>query len=345
MVVDDDPVVEIDRPFPLRTIDVDAVPVEDIEAELRPQKTFLSVARGWFNALIILGLLAAYPVLVVMSSDVGDKSFPDVDRADWTAPWAGGASMLMEKHFGELGWASDAPSWAPMARLTAKPAYQTAMAESVGEYINLMQRQTVGAGTQDADLSAAARLASVNSTGVQMRAARDALVSYDRRLRRRGAQPVSDLTQLASQLSLVESWATRSQGELTLTSETLGGSPMDENATIAVYKAKGRAMAAYTFIETMLWPEDSKAVTARNNALAAWKAAAEFHPLVVLNGSPDGSFFGNHAASMGFLINQAQKATADYRAALAIPAPAAPVVAEAAPAPAPAATTPARTTK
>jgi hypothetical protein len=76
------------------------------------------------------------------------------------------------------------------------------------------------------------------------------------------------------------------------------------------------------FLDTMHWPEDAKAAAARNAALAAWKLAAEFHPLVVLNGSPDGSLFGNHSASMGFLLNQAQKATADYKALVAAAIPA-----------------------
>jgi hypothetical protein len=92
---------------------------------------------------------------------------------------------------------------------------------------------------------------------------------------------------------------------------------------VAVYATKGRAIAAYIFLETMHWPEDAAAAAARNAALAAWKSAAEFHPMVVLNGSPDGSLFGNHSTSMGFLLTQAQKATADYKAlvAQAIPAP------------------------
>ena len=71
-------------------------------------------------------------------------------------------------------------------------------------------------------------------------------------------------------------------------------------------------MAAYIFIDTLTWPGSDKAAAARKTALEAWKTAAEFHPLVVLNGSPDGSVFGNHAASMGFLVGQAQKATGTY---------------------------------
>lgn len=334
MRVEKEPVVEIETPFPLRkieTIDIDAAPVLANEDHPLPRKSFLSIVRGWAIGLGLLAVLAAYPVMVVLGSDVGDREMVSIDRAQWTAPWAGGASVLMERHFSQLGWASDAPRWAPMARLTAKPAFQTAVAESVGDYIGLMHRQAVGKDAEDADLSAAARLVTAGSTGVQLRAARDALMSYDRRLRRRGVQPVATPEQIAGQLGLIESWATRSQSELKMTAQSQGLLPIDESATVAVYKAKGRAVAAYAFLDTMLWPEDPKAAAARTAALNAWKAAAQFHPLVVLNGSPDGSLFGNHATSMGFLVGQAQQATEAYRAAVAAASPAK-AVADAAPA-------------
>jgi len=279
--------------------------------------------------------------MVVLGSDVGDDRIgSNVDRTRWTAPWAGGAASIMEDQFGKLGWAADAPEWAPMGRLTAKPAYQAALAQSIGEYITLMNRHAVALGVSDPDLEAATRLVSINSTGVQVRAARDALVSYDRRLRRKGVATSETSADLAAQLSLIESWAVKSQADVARTSQTLGGSPLDENATVAVYAAKGRAMAAYTFIDTMHWPEDAKSIAARNAALATWKAVASFHPLIVLNGSPDGSLFGNHPSSMGFLLAQAQTATADYLALVGAPPPVVAVTAvtavEAAPSVAPA---------
>jgi hypothetical protein len=321
MVVVEDPVVEIDAPFPLRTINVTPDAIDEFEPEREiHRKSFGEHVRGWLLLIFGLTALAAYPTLMVLSSDVGDRRIASlVDRTQWTAPWAGGAATLMEKHFSALGWASDASDWTPMARLTAKPALQRAMAEAVGEYITLKAQDAAATGQPDSDLSAAARLINVSSTGVQLRAARDALVNFDRRERRRGAVADSDPARLAAQLRLVEAWATRSQGEIARSAAMLGSSPIDGGATAAVYSAKGRAQAAYVFIETMHWPEDGKAVAARGAALSAWKSAAEFHPLVVLNGSPDGSLFGNHAASMGFLMGQAQKATADYLAAIEAP--------------------------
>lgn len=311
-------VVEIDAPFPLRTINVTPDAIEAIDAyEEAPRKSFGAHARGWLRLAAALVVLGAYPTMVVMASGVGDHKLAGlVDRAQWTAPWAGGAAALMERHYAHLGWASDAADWTPMARLSAKPALQQALGESLGEYITLMSQDAAASGRSDNDLSAAARLVNFNSTGVQMHAARDALLNFDRRERRRGAVDDSTPAKLTTQLQLVDTWGARSQADIARVSAMTGGGLIDRSATQAVYAAKGRAQAAYVFIETMHWPEDAKSVAARNAALNAWKAAAEFHPLLVLNGSPDGSLLGNHAASMGFLIAQARKATSDYLAAI-----------------------------
>ena len=324
--------VEIETPFPLRTIEPDTIEGELTEIEEPapeedelPARSFFQIVRFWFNVAIVAVALSAYPILTILGADVGDRNTANlVDRTRWSAPWAGGAATLMEKHFNELGWASDSPGWAPMKRLTAKPAYQSAMAGAVGEFLTLANKQAAAGGSEDPDLAAASRLVTAASTGVQLRASRDALVNYDSRQRRRALSRISTPAELVAQLALIDSWAVKSQADITASASMLGGSPFDEAATVAVYSSKGRAMAAYVFLDTMHWPEDAKTAAARNTALAAWKSTAEFHPLVVLNGSPDGSLFGNHSASMGFLLTQAQKATADYKALVeqAIPAPA-----------------------
>jgi hypothetical protein len=337
VVVEEEPaeeaVSEIETPFPLRKIEPDVIEGEltevdpDRVADERSGRSFFRTVRVWLNGAAIVAVLAAYPVMTVVASDVGDSPTSGLmDRTRWTAPWAGGAATLMERHFNELGWASDAPAWSPMARLTAKPAYQSAMAGAVGEFLTLAHSQAAVRGMDDADLAAAARLVTQDSTAVQLRAARDALVNHDRRLRRRATAVIATPQHLAEQLGLIDAWAVTSHAEIAASASVLGGSPFDEIATVAVYAAKGRAMAAYVVLDTMHWPESADAAAARSVALAAWKDAARFHPLVVLNGSPDGSVFGNHAASMGFLIGQAQKATADYRALVGAPAAAAPGV-------------------
>ncbi|MDP3495562.1 MAG: hypothetical protein Q8R82_20850 [Hyphomonadaceae bacterium] len=335
VVVDEEPaadtVAEIEKPFPLRKIEPEDANI--IEGELTEpadhhddddhhEKTFFGHVRFWFNATVIVAAIGAYPAMVVASSDVGDHSIGGVvNRSDWTAPWAGGVSALMEKHFNELGWAADAPGWSPMARLTAKPAYQSAMASSLGDFIKLTNAQAVAAGRPDQDLEAASRLVSSASTGIQLQAARDALTNYDRRLRRRDVSSVSTSSQVSAQLGLIASWALASQEEIAASAKAVGGNPIDEDATRAVYSAKGRAAVAYTILASLQWPETPAAAKAREAALEAWKSAARFHPLIVLNGDPDGSLFGNHATSMGFLLGQAQKATNDFLTTSASVAP------------------------
>jgi hypothetical protein len=316
-----------DKPFPLRRIE--AEPIDVIEAELvtpaadehehadAHHPTFFQRVGFWLKATAIVAALGAYPAMVVAASDVGDRDLASlVDRSQWAAPWAGGAAVLMQQHFEQLGWASDAEAWEPMARLTAKPAYQEAMAHSLGAVLALANAQSIAEKRPDADLEAAARLVSGDSSGVELRAARDALVNYDRSLKRRDVEITTSPDMLQGQIGLMDVWATQSQAAILASSGSIGGNPMDEDATRAIYTAKGQAVVAYVMLEALDWPQTPAAVAARAKAAQAWKAVAEFHPLVVLNGDPDGSVFGNHPAAVGFLLTQAQAATAALKAEL-----------------------------
>jgi hypothetical protein len=339
VVVEDEPetqtVSESDRPFPLRKLDVESEDIveghiseyddaADDHTHVDPPKTFFQHVRFWFNATAIIALLGAYPALTIAGSDVGDRNFENlINRAEWSSPLVGGVATLMEQHFDQLGWASDAEAWEPMARLTAKPAYQAAMADALGDVIRLANTQVIAAGHSDVDLDAAARLVKEDSTGIQMRAARDALVNYDRRLRRRDALTEMTQADVLGQVALLTGWAATSQQQLITSSASIGGSPMDEEATRAVYAAKGRAAVAFLALDAMKWSESADATKARNAAMAAWREVAKFHPLIVFNGDADGSVFGNHPAAISFLIGRAEVATQAFEAAVKASAPAA----------------------
>jgi hypothetical protein len=330
-----DTVSESDRPFPLRKLDVEsediveghiAEPEDDTDdhVHIDPPKTFFQHVRFWFNATAIVALLGAYPALTVAASDVGDRDFENlINRAEWSSPLVGGAATLMGQHFDQLGWASDAEAWEPMARLTAKPAYQAAMADALGDVIRLANTQAIAAGHPDVDLDAAARLVKEDSTGIQLRAARDALVNHDRRMRRRDALTEMSPQDVFAQVSLLDGWASASQQQIITSSASIGGSPMDEEATRAVYAAKGRAVVAFLMLDAMKWQETPELAKLRNTAMAAWRDVAKFHPLVVFNGDPDGSLFGNHPAAMSFQIARAETATQAFEAAVKAIVPAA----------------------
>lgn len=331
-----DTVSESDRPFPLRKLDVESEDIveghiteayddaEDHDVHIDPPKTFLQHVRFWFNTAAIVALLGAYPALTIAASDVGDRDFENlINRAEWSSPLVGGVATLMEQHFDQLGWASDAEAWEPMARLTAKPAYQASMADALGDVIRLANAQAIAAGHPDIDLDAAARLVKEDSTGIQMRAARDALVNHDRRLRRRDALTEMSPQDVFAQVSLLAGWASASQQQIIASSASIGGSPMDEEATRAVYTAKGKAVVAFLMLDAMKWRETPELAKLRNTAMSAWREVAKFHPLVVFNGDPDGSLFGNHPAAMSFQIARAETATQAFVEAVKETVPAA----------------------
>lgn len=288
----------------------------DIEDEVHGP-TFLGRLKLWGGLAAGIAALAAYPAMVVAESDTGDREvIASLEPSEWTAPWAGAAAGLMQIHFDSAGWAVDAPQWAPAARLTAKPALQSAVAESLGEFLTLKSREATVAGERDVDLEAAARLLTGASTGVQMRAAFEALVSHDQRARRYAAAAAAPDGDALSELALIGQWASRSQSELAAAAAQ-GQDIIDAGATRAVYSAKGRAQAAYALIRAIGVHDDDRLEATREAALDAWRAVASFDPLLVLNGAPDSPLLGNHAASLGFLVTHAEAATASYRAAAA----------------------------
>jgi hypothetical protein len=291
-------------------------PRDDEIFAARPPAAHNPVQRRWLTSAVALGALATYPAMVVAASSIGESRPVESERGQWTLAWAGAAVDLLQPQYQTHGWASDAPEWSPMARLTAKPAFQSALAETVGEFLALKAGPD---GTGDAgrgDLAAAVRLLDADSTGVQLRAAVDALRSHDDRRRRLGAPDDGRGPMALATLNLVDDWAEVSKLDLAEVAATASGSPLDRTATEAVYAAKARARSALAFVSTLDWPEDPDVRTARTEALDAWRAAAEFHPLLVFNASPEATFFGNHPSAMGFLVERAQAATHDYAVAL-----------------------------
>jgi hypothetical protein len=283
--------------------------------------TFLGRLRLLGGIAAGVAALAAYPAMIVLESDTADKAvIAAAEPSDWTAPWAGAAAQLMEIHFDEAGWAIDAPQWAPAARLTGKPALQAAVAQSLGEFLTLKSREAALSGQRDSDLEAAARLLTAESTGVQMRAAYEALVSHDQRSKRYAAAAASPEGDAISELTLIAQWASASQSELAVAASDRD--IVDGGVTRAVFSARGRAQAALLLIRAIGVHDDDRLQESRETALEAWRNVARFDPLLVLNAAPDSPLLGNHAAALGFLVTRAEDATHAYRQAAARLAPA-----------------------
>lgn len=265
-------------------------------------------ARALGVGLILSLAVAVYPVMMMVSSRVGDRSLSGlVDQTKWTSRWAGAAAGLIERQYLELGWAPDAHWLSPASHLTAKPAFQRALSSAVGEYIAVMADLSSESGGADQDLIAASKLIGPASNAAQLHAGRQALISFDRRLRRRGEVPAPGEGQIR-QLKTFETWAREGRRGVTHLAEKSSG-VVSRDATVAVYSAKARAQAAFVFLDAMEMGQTPDVMIARQSALDAWREAARFRPLIVLNGSSEGSIWGNHAVTMGFLLGEAETAT------------------------------------
>ena len=279
-------------------------------------KRFKNPGRRLWIALACLVAVGFYPAMMVVSSQVGDRNLSGiVDQTRWTSRWAGSAAGLIERQYTDLGWTPDAHWLSPAAHLTAKPAFQQALSSAVGEYVALMAEMSGEASAEgsDRDLIAASRLNTASSNVAQLHAGRQALVSYDRRQRRGGgADRLAD--KQARQIELIRIWALEGRRDIARLTDRSPPGVVSRDATVAVYSAKARAQAAFVFLEAMEISQDADLTDARRRALEAWGDAARFRPLLVLNGSSEGSVWGNHAVSMGFLLVEAESATADLLA-------------------------------
>ena len=122
---------------------------------------------------------------------------------------------------------------------------------------------------------------------------------------------MSDADQIVGQLSLFVKWAEASSEELRSVHLLASGWPLDDDSVVAFYRARARGYLAHRLIDAMDL-SGAHASPGRAAALSAWRRVAEFEPLFVMNGSPDGVLFTSHAAAMNLRLADAIAATRAY---------------------------------
>ena len=273
----------------------------------------------WIAPVIIASLFAVYWLLTLLSNKIDDDlTFPENVRQTWSSPWAGVSASILGREYEVNGWSPSAAEWTPSARLTAKPTWQTALAESLGAHAGLAAQQAESTeGEVDADLSTASRLLTGSVNPSELRAAREALLSYDGRVRRHTISGAVSAEHFAERLVLMADWAKSSNRELMDVFHTADGFPLDDHAVVSVYRARARAYVSHRLISAMDTHYRDEIQPYREAALRSWARAAEFSPLFIINGAPDSMFFTSHAASMRALLLEANEATLAYASALA----------------------------
>ncbi len=314
---DDDQVEDvISNPLALRRGRGDLVPVSEETLHLAQVRhrwlRRIQAGLGLLVSIVFL-VVGGYLFSVIKANRIGDDlTFPQDLRQVWSSPWAGVSAMIVDREMLENGWSPEAPEWAPVSRLTAMPAYQSALVEAIGQHTALASQQTTKDQDPDPDLQAAARLLTGSVNTAELRAAREALASYDGRVRLHKVEDVVLPSEFADRLDLMADWSAQSGRELLEIFNSAKGVPLDDSAVMAVYRGRARAYLAHRLIWSMNEPYGIETREARDYALRSWEKAARFEPLVVLNGGREALVFPSHAAAMRALLMEAETATRNY---------------------------------
>ncbi len=300
--------VELEQPFPFREV------ADNDLASDQPSKPKFKLSQSLRRALIAFGLLVAalaYPASVIMATKLGGPLMaPDNLRQNWSVQWVGVGVHLITQEMQENGWAPGAQSWKPEARLTAKPAYQSALMQALGSYASLVSSQSGPEG--DSDLNTVGRVLAGRIGVDEVRAARTALESYDARVRIHRASSDLSAKHFAERILLTADWTKASSKELITLNRTTDD-VLSEKVSAAVYRARARGAAAFSLLSVQadgFRAHDIEPL--RLEALNALEKIANFEPFFVLNGAPDGSVAPSHVAGMYFLLAQAEVALEAY---------------------------------
>jgi hypothetical protein len=276
-------------------------------------------------------LLIYYPVGALWVNKIDD------DPAFDTGPVAPGASnavamaaALIDREVNQNGWPANDPFFLPGSVLDNMPNYQTGIIQALGRFTVEMVDQigrTRGSSQADPDLDKAAgllkyapnvwifdpstSLAPTASSESQYRAARRALLAYNEKLmsnkavfERRTDNLLATLDRFAADIGSVSAIIDQQISDHS-------GDFIDFHADDVFYNAKGK-MYAYALLFRALGRDFSKVIQDRD-LTDAWKQteqslmeAGSLHPLVIMNGRPNGMLVPNHLAVEGFYLMRAR---------------------------------------
>jgi hypothetical protein len=301
---------------------------------LRLPRPSLAGTGRWAGRLVL-----AILILIVLYYSLGALIVHDVDDDPaFAAPAepAGGsravaiAAALIGREVDDHEWVANDPFFLPGAVLDNMPNYQQGIIGALSRFGIEMTDQigrTRGSSQADADLDKAAGLlkypgdiwlfdfstswAPTASSEAQYRAARAALMDYNRRLatgsavfERRADNLMATLERIAADLGSLSAVIDRHI-------EQEAGSPLDFEADDIFYRSKGRLYGYYLLLRE-LGVDFEKVILDRDLAqawaqmLETFETAATMQPWVVLNGAPSSQFVPSHLAAQGFYLLRAR---------------------------------------
>jgi len=291
--------------------------------------------RVWLAIAAAVAVLLAlyYPAGMLYKHRIDDNlnfAAPEADRAVGGSAAVAIAAALIAREVDTHGWVANDPFFMPGSMLDNMPNYQigiiSALARFAFELTDQLGRAR-GSSQTDRDLQEAAGLLQYSGTKwvfdfstslaptatseAQYNRARAALLQYNRRLaqgqavfERRADNLLSVIDRIALDLGASSAVLDRHIAEH-------AGRFLDTQADDLFYSVKGQIYAYYLLLREL--SVDFDRILKEKELSATWgqmldslRHAAILHPLVIVNGDPDGQLQPNHLAVQGFYLLRAR---------------------------------------
>ncbi|MBM3570047.1 MAG: DUF2333 family protein [Alphaproteobacteria bacterium] len=291
--------------------------------------------KGWKYATlaVLAGLALYYPVGMALFHRVGDDTALSLSEAEASGAESRAVAMmakLIQREVAEGHWAANDPFFHPGTLLDNMPNFQqgmmAALARIAFELVDQIGRVR-GSSQTDKDLQAASgqlqypgtrwifdfkvSWAPTASSEAQYRAARGALVAYNKRLgqgqaifERRADNLLATIDRIALDIG---------SSSATIDSQ-IRDAPnwlIDTKADDVFYGVKGQCYAYYLVLRELAadFPQvmrEKELAGTWGNMLDSLKRCAELAPWVVVNGAPDSQLLPSHLAGLGFFLLRAR---------------------------------------
>ena len=274
-------------------------------------------AKGFLKVAGFVAFFVTYPAMMWAAHDINDDPVEAVTADTWASPATGVAITLVAREVEGPGWTADKPVFVPARQLTAQPAWQEAIADSLADYFQLAAGTVTRDADIDPDLAAASRLLR-NKSDAEMTprliAAAEALARFNGRVHAGLVQDLDADADLAQSLRLYAGWAATSSDELASLIGHSNGWPASRADVHTYYSARARAHVAASLLQAAVHthPELMQRASLRAQLYetqAVWARIASQDPLVVSNQDGDGAILPNHLAAMAWHLEQAETAS------------------------------------
>lgn len=285
----------------------------------------------WSLAVILLILLLYYPVGALYVNNIDDDpNFAPSQVEPNASRTVAMAAALIDREVNQHSWPANHPWFFAGSILDNMPNYQEGIIQALRRFALEMTDQigrARGSSQADPDLERARSLLNYASdvwhwdfgvsiwptaTSVQQyKAARDALLGYNRRLAAGTAVFDRRSDNLLATLDRIAKDVGSSSAALEQQIEQHSGDWIDFQADDRFYRTKGE-LYAYALLLRELGKDFEPVIKERalqsvwGNMIDNLSTAAELHPWVVVNGAPDSQALPSHLAAQGFFLLRAR---------------------------------------